>query len=1326
MVHECKVCNRTFRNAGALGSHQSFRHAQYEIDAANSLAGGLHLPPSHFYPGRRAQAAARSPSPTPSSASGATKYYSVADQGAASAHRDTQPHADEFPAQDSDSLEKDEEEDAGSPILELGTNHGEEKEEEANNTDGSINTDEQEETPGHIYLYGGAVAEGADEDSLNDASTDICPSESGNIDNFSDESDWYDGLPDPPAGTDPIACELIAAASAVCADLDVPYKKSIASQDLFEAVTDEDLAMARFYKICDDAGAPKYLMDRIFTTLQEEILGGFNLKSPNITQRKSFFPRVQRKMKVEPAMNTKVTLHNGDCVHVSQFHFREQLQRHLESLPFASLDNIDMPDPSDPWSSNYPVGHIPTHTSLVDSTWYHNTSTSLSHLLADPEQRHYILHPLILYIDKTGTDGMMKTGLEPLMCTSANLKQQARQDTKNWFTIGYLPNLELTSSAGRKHSNQRANNIRDYHRCLSVLLEPLMRTQKEMPAMSIRRGDQLAMYHLVCPIATILGDNLSQNKLCGKSSNTTPSSVRMSRCCLTPYAETDTLPHLCHRVPSTLIERLSMSALGCTYANGVPEPVDPSALPIPLSPNLSDWQTAKPQIASTTRFTEAAVDSLRILREKVAAEILWKCLGSHSVANAFFGLDFGKGGCVHSATMTDIMHSLEAGIIKYVIEMLIEPLTNSEKTELDAMVSSLFVTTGRNRSGERGAFPRVSFTRGFCSLKKVTCDERVGQLFVISILLRTEDGKLFFEPRFADTFETKKRKRDDDEESSDCQPEPQPDSSEEDVEEDTNTNNQFSEAELWELMDKLDLGYVEIPYQHLPQHHQSILLQVMRKFLKKTVKLTKLLAQTNPIFVNGMLDYRPTVGDEQDGSSVWPQVALPFTSGDHPATSSLPELTKLLPRRSGCSVKMTLDQFAGWAEGMLSFHAALKYGGDLFKDPADNNIPKFQEAYCNLMTRMLQGLKRKDNSQQWRIQKFLECAHFGKDHVLNGPPVAHNTDTGERGLKTAKMLAHTAQKRSDNIFKGQVAKNSVESQILDLLGKALQHRAPLVSTEDTDGASTVGGSSTKTYLGNIKAAGRTICYRVVGRGDATVSGFYRTRPAPKKKGVDAVDLDGPHAASLIEDPVLQWFQRVFDQNRRPSAVEIKINLITQITLAWGTSGEEIVRAHPNYQQGGPWNDFVEVKYGGRVGSHPARVACFFEWPDNVKLGAKTAANVHKDCIAGDLMALIHSSDYKQTDDEEMDSLLYSHSKLEEEEYHHGDDKRIGRLTCVEARSFLGRIYVVDPRPSQKGGLFWKESESDPPQLDDIPRFNIIVIRDRKLNWPTAFLKGEIG
>ena len=85
------------------------------------------------------------------------------------------------------------------------------------------------------------------------------------------------------------------------------------------------------------------------------------------------------------------------------------------------------------------------------------------------------------------------------------------------------------------------------------------------------------------------------------------------------------------------------------------------------------------------------------------------------------------------------------------------------------------------------------------------------------------------------------------------------------------------------------------------------------------------------------------------------------------------------------------------------------------------------------MTHMLRiGIRRPGETFQLKLQKFLELSHFLHDHVFYGPPVSHNSDTGERGLKHwAKKLAATAQSRGDDVFKSQVTQNLIEQEILE-------------------------------------------------------------------------------------------------------------------------------------------------------------------------------------------------------------------------------------------------------------------------------------------------------
>ena len=144
----------------------------------------------------------------------------------------------------------------------------------------------------------------------------------------------------------------------------------------------------------------------------------------------------------------------------------------------------------------------------------------------------------------------------------------------------------------------------------------------------------------------------------------------------------------------------------------------------------------------------------------ISHDLLWQVMGSHPLENAFHQMDMGAFSSIHSSTVTDLMHTLEEGIIPIVIHCLLDPLTESKKKEIDVLVSKLFGSSSRiNKSGDRHFFPRVSFTRGFCSLSLLTADKRVRQLFIISMLLLSSSGKRILQDRFSLDFDEKKSKR---------------------------------------------------------------------------------------------------------------------------------------------------------------------------------------------------------------------------------------------------------------------------------------------------------------------------------------------------------------------------------------------------------------------------------------------------------------------------------------------------------------------------------------------------------------------------------------
>ena len=169
------------------------------------------------------------------------------------------------------------------------------------------------------------------------------------------------------------------------------------------------------------------------------------------------------------------------------------------------------------------------------------------------------------YVDKTGVDKQQKFSLEPLVATSSILSANAKRQASNWFVVGFIPNLETRSSAAR-HIADSSVSVRDYHRCLSALLQPLVAMQKHPPKLLARRGTQRNMVRLILPVSAVMGDNLSSNKLSGRIHNNGPSSPRMSRRCLTTYADCDICPHLCQFVDAQhVVHDLSLAALGCQH-----------------------------------------------------------------------------------------------------------------------------------------------------------------------------------------------------------------------------------------------------------------------------------------------------------------------------------------------------------------------------------------------------------------------------------------------------------------------------------------------------------------------------------------------------------------------------------------------------------------------------------------------------------------------------------------------------------------------------------------------------------------------------------------
>ena len=171
-----------------------------------------------------------------------------------------------------------------------------------------------------------------------------------------------------------------------------------------------DKVLAKIHHTCDQAGAPRYLADDILSIVRKETeLNKFNISKT--TQRESLMARIEKSIKAKPVQAITVVLESGRTTTVYRFDFMDRLQRHLMSPVYANLDNINLPTKG---CENSPF-ELPSppqdYSDMTNGEWYSKALEKYKHLLSSGK---YILHPLILYGDKTGVDSIEKNSLEPM------------------------------------------------------------------------------------------------------------------------------------------------------------------------------------------------------------------------------------------------------------------------------------------------------------------------------------------------------------------------------------------------------------------------------------------------------------------------------------------------------------------------------------------------------------------------------------------------------------------------------------------------------------------------------------------------------------------------------------------------------------------------------------------------------------------------------------------------------------------------------------------------------------------------------------------------
>lgn len=1069
-------------------------------------------------------------------------------------------------------------------------------------------------------------------------------------------------------------------------------------QDSMEFVANaSDRSMAELYALTDQAGAPRHLMDDIISTMKrEKEQRNFSPFMPGITTRKHFFSRVSRKTSYQPPFGINITLESGQKVVVRRFDYLNDLEEKLVSEVYSNLDNIRC-DMRHPFANIPPPLDDKQAPHLLDFSWYRDTYNSKFLPMIGGSQFDPWYHLLTLSFYTDATSRALRS-IEPVALVDSRLTDVAKRDPNNWIIIGYMPYIEAYSSATRRAYQSRAASTdmtaRDYHLCMTVLLEPLLDFVNRKPKLMIRRGQVLRSLKIVTEFSVFTLDNKAADMVCARLKNMQPGSVRMTRRCYCNFDDTAKPLHGCFPVDAYFVQALSQAALGCTYGcfgvdnADVNVPVDDQPhirnlikarmgvregnalaknmtindavnLPsIPLSENLDSWLQYLDIF--TNKVNRDAAIKARGVRERLSESILRQVFGSKAVDNPFARLPYGANiNGIHSVTTADILHTMKSGVIQHFLNLVIGPMTDGSKAAIDRHVEQMFAK-GLNRSGEASNYPRVSFRKGFTKLTELTGSERVGQLFVLAFLLRTKKGRKLLLPRLAANFDENKNKNRDktvavegaSRKRKRIAPAAGPHATSI-----ANAGTGLSRDEALQFL-RLDKLVVEMEKVHSLPHNLHVRLEeVLKEFLTKDCrqKLYKHKTRILQLPMAISMDYRCSI--EPTGSRVdrnhheQSQQVVMFP----PSTIHFDCQTAGVHR----TCTLSIDHLSYLCETLLTYWAFLEYADREML--STENISR-ASANLELMRRVLvNGTSRGFGTNGYSYQKFIEMFHLLMETPVYGRASGRDTNDGERHLKVwAVRPAKTAQKRDDGTFTGQISIRRAESEVL---GKILKSNR--VQNRKAGGQPTHNGS---------KSVGR---YRVQSENEGTYLSFRTGKNKDISFEVDPLIV---HWLSN-ETPLLE------DETAEP------IYMYTKTELADGS----IIRCHPDFEGRGPRYDCVSIQeqLGGQMIIRPARVVALLHMLDEVNIGCDAPANAA-------LVMKVIENDASHVDNSQLFRKWTWASDKVGDVYH-------SRLHLVPMTSIKRTIYCIDEVPCRS---------LTKPSLDS---FRTLECRHLRTEWASQFL-----
>lgn len=478
-------------------------------------------------------------------------------------------------------------------------------------------------------------------------------------------------------------------------------------------ITTEERFGLRLLDLCDRPGVPLYFFDEVIKLLEDARVGQMKLEGVVGLRRSSALKSLFHCYKTPSSQTVSVPIEGdgGDSTVVKTIVYNviDQVKDLLSQYDeFANLSNLAV-HPEFPWDqSRFPKGLCEEvmHGSVVQQYLRTNGLRPCRDICI----------PIILYLDEIAVTDNGRVSMRPVIMALGIFSQNARYLPHNTRVVGYIPKFDTRSKAQKQAQSQKVlgkgRSVRNFQRCFQEIINSVQKMQVYMKSVTtvVRLGKEMCKLHVHCPLVLCIGDGKELDTVACRYAGYTKM-ARLSRMCDVHWTNSDDPHHQCTFVKTGPTRKRTCRILSVQEKDGMPIAVDPA-------------QANESQSASDKK--ESQKEDQQFLKN----------MSTHLSYNALWSLDVANQKIL--PLPHDPMHMFST-ICRVIFDMTISCLPATKRAALDELNSELFKEA--SSSGERGAFPRMFFSRGFTSVTNLTCDEVTGTVVALLVLVKTDRAK---------------------------------------------------------------------------------------------------------------------------------------------------------------------------------------------------------------------------------------------------------------------------------------------------------------------------------------------------------------------------------------------------------------------------------------------------------------------------------------------------------------------------------------------------------------------------------------------------------